>query len=222
MLKHPVLIACSFFGSLAAQADTPDAFPKEIDYFNRDGIEAVFVGIRDPGLAKIRLLSGESIEGQHDDDDWEMLHTWEEADSKAATQRAVLVKYTLEHGISVEDRKSGESFTLRGPLPTHPIDLAVDQCREEFNDMIGIKSCLGLAIDAWAVESARAYINLGGDSDPLLMASQDAWSRYSEAQIDLLRSVLAGSEGSISGLYFAEAVAKIYRNRTEELQAISR
>ena len=95
--KIVVSVLLFLFSSLAHSEDAPDT----IDHFTKNGVEAKFVRIHDPGYIILKLSSGEVIDLRYDGIEFETLFEWESQQKKSGETRLFTLSYTNKEGVRV-------------------------------------------------------------------------------------------------------------------------
>jgi uncharacterized protein YecT (DUF1311 family) len=196
---------------LFTSANTTATEPPTTLQFKR---AATFLGISDPSLIQLKLVTGEIINTNYEGIEFDQLYHWERKNSK----HKLIVSYSSDNGVEVLEPLSGIKFSLSGVIDKHPIDLAEEDCSAS-GITLHMEACKQLQLKAWDMELNRSYQALGGAKNLELRAAQRAWLAFRDAQIQYMQSHYNRS-GSIWGTVYISRIVDLTRSQTNRLKSL--
>ena len=107
--------------------------PKSIEDFTTIGYNGIFNGLINENIISVKLNSGEMFTANYQGIDFDFLLDWDEKQKETGNYREIIYKLDFKHGVYLIDKESEIKITLRGLIDTHPIDLGLKDCQNQFN-----------------------------------------------------------------------------------------
>ena len=152
----------------------------------------VFKEFHDPGW--LVSVDDQEYEFKYEGFTFENISTWKRG-------RKLLLTYSFDKGILIHDSKSGTVAHIYH-LPTHPIDIVLEQCLDERTTTMGMASCYDDASGNWDREMNRAYQVLKSTNSSevfeAIQKMQRAWIKYRDNRVVVIRNRYTRDEGTIT------------------------
>lgn len=107
--------------------------------------------------------------------------------------------------------------------PDDPIDARLSSCRQERQTTLGTLDCLSAAASDWEAQLNKAYKALRSTLDEPakkgLLESQRDWLKFRESEEKWIGNTYGGRQGTIYGIYAAEARLELLRARVHQFRS---
>ena len=108
----------------------------------------------------------------------------------------------------------------------HPVDAALEACREKALDTVSISQCTAKALTQWDQELNLAYKALMDALPPeartALTAAQREWIRFRDADAAFIRADLAAQDGTIWSPTAGSYILDLTRKRAIQLRCYAK
>ena len=118
---------------------------------------------------------------------------------------------------------AGSGAALAG---THPIDAALEKCRQKNQDTASRNQCTTQALKQWDQELNKAYTSLmaalPAPSQEPLRAAEREWINYRDAEIKFLNARFASEQGTLWPSVEAGQILDLTRKRAIQLRCFAK
>lgn len=131
--------------------------------------------------------------------------------------------YAPERGMFLRDPSSGAEAAVHQIIGgEHLIEVYGAACHDSAHSTADMHDCQKEILSSWQAEVARQWAALEARHSPpeqraIVRAARDAWEADREAQLDMIRMMYSGRDGTMWGLVAAQEHISLWQDQSERL-----